>query len=102
MLGYEVLGSCACDWHTAHSAIASATAPNAFIRRIFRLIASFEVLDMMSSPLYETSPPTAFTCRALPRCLRGSLYQIVVNEQHISHGTLYRCIERGMPQSTAQ
>src|SRR5258708_5595166 len=88
MLGYEVLGSCACDWHTPHSAIASATAPNAFIRRIFRLIASFEVLDMMSSPLYETSPPTAFTCRGpAPLSL---------------HMTLYRCIERGMPQSTAQ
>src|SRR5258705_6838970 len=84
MLGYEVLGSRACDWYTPHSTIASATAPSAFIRRIFRLIASFEVLDMMSSPLYETSPPTAFTCcGSAPLSTREPLPDRR-NEQHVS------------------
>src|ERR1700675_1621689 len=42
MLGYGVLGSCACDCHVPHSKIASTTVPNAIVGTIFRCIASFE------------------------------------------------------------
>ena len=120
MLGYGVLEPCACDWVATHSTIASARVPNAFIGTIFRFIASFEVVDMMSSPSYETSPRTAFTCRGpAPLSTRGPLPEaefrrplrlaelgptllIVVYEQHVSHLILYRCIERRPPQSTVQ
>src|ERR1700722_295515 len=63
MLGYRVLGSCACDWVATHSTMASATIHNAYLRPSFRVTASFLVIDMMSSPSYETSPLTAFTFR---------------------------------------
>src|ERR1700730_5424585 len=45
MLEYGVLGSCACDWQTPDSAMASATVLHVFMGTIFRFIASFEVVD---------------------------------------------------------
>src|SRR5260370_2903461 len=71
MLGYGVFGPCAWDWHTPHSTIASATVPNAFIGTIFRFIASFEAVEMISSLLYGASPPPAFTFRGPAPCLFG-------------------------------
>src|SRR5579859_8228921 len=95
MLGYGILGSCARRWLTPHSTIASATPHNEFIATSFRFIASFEAIDMLSSPLYGLSPPTALTRAGCPRfrlLVPGSWGCLCFpSERFHSHSNTSRC-----------
>src|SRR5580704_13954407 len=64
MLGYGVLGPCACDCHTAHVTITSAEVPAAIILTIFRFICFLLEIRISVDDL-----PMCSYVATLPRCL---------------------------------